>query len=41
MILVDQCASPVGPGTCAVRLAYAREKGACDEASGVVGGSSV
>lgn len=31
----------MGHGTGAVQVAYAREKGACAEASGVVGGSSV
>lgn len=39
-ILVESCASLVGPGTGALCAAYAREKEACAEASGVVGDSS-
>ncbi len=41
MILAEQCASRAGPGTHAQWVAYARVKGACAEASGVAGGSSV
>lgn len=41
MILVEHCASLVGPGAGALQVSYARENGACAEASGVVGGSSV
>lgn len=41
MILVEQGASLVGRGTCALHMACAREKGACAGASGVVGSSTV
>lgn len=40
MILAGQAASLVGPGVGALHVAYAQEKGACAEASGVAGGSS-
>lgn len=40
MVLFEQSASLVGLGTAGLQVAYAQEKGACVEASGVVGGSS-